>query len=97
MILGYIVAISTMSIAGRYVSMFFMASGFAGACTALCRCYCFLSRCGIYPGNALMLVWLANAVPRPPAKRSAAIALVNAGGNIGTMSVAYTCEAELFH
>ena len=97
MILGYIVATSTMSITGRYVSMFFMASGFAGASTVLCGCHCISSSCVLYPGNALVLVWLANALPRPPAKRSAAIALVNAGGNIGTMLVAYTCEAELFH
>ena len=30
MILGFIIALSTMSMAGRYVSMFFMASGFVG-------------------------------------------------------------------
>ena len=29
-IVGFIIALSTMSTAGRYVSLFFMASGFAG-------------------------------------------------------------------
>ncbi|RPD58871.1 MFS general substrate transporter [Lentinus tigrinus ALCF2SS1-7] len=73
-IIGYIVAISTMSVPGRYISMFLMAGGSAG--------------------HALLLVWLANVVPRPPAKRSAAIAIVNACGNIGTMISSFVWKVE---
>ncbi|KAI0709648.1 MFS general substrate transporter [Cerioporus squamosus] len=73
-IVGYIIAVSTMSVPGRYVSMFLMAGGSAG--------------------HALSLVWLANAIPRPPAKRSAAIAIVNAGGNIGTMISSFVWKAD---
>ncbi|RDX53994.1 MFS general substrate transporter [Lentinus brumalis] len=73
-ILGYIIAICTMSVPGRYISMFLMAGGSAG--------------------HALTLVWLANAIPRPPAKRSAAIALANAGGNIGAMISSFVWKVE---
>lgn len=36
-------------------------------------------------GLALSLVWVANAVPRPPAKRAAAIGIVSGFGNVGTL------------
>ncbi|KAG6813012.1 hypothetical protein H0H92_014750 [Tricholoma furcatifolium] len=48
-ILGYIIGLTTMKIPGRYVSLFLMASGYAGF--------------------AMNLVWVSNAVPRPPANR----------------------------
>ncbi|KIK44000.1 hypothetical protein CY34DRAFT_11384 [Suillus luteus UH-Slu-Lm8-n1] len=35
------------------------------------------------PGFTLTLVWVANAIPRPPAKRSVAMDLVNGFGNLG--------------
>ncbi|KAI0753066.1 MFS general substrate transporter [Daedaleopsis nitida] len=38
-----------------------------------------------FSGCALTLAWLSNAVPRPPAKRSAAIGIVNGFGNIGAL------------
>lgn len=38
-----------------------------------------------YAGFALTLVWVSNAVPRPPAKRAAAIGIVNGFGNIGNL------------
>ncbi|KAF8228541.1 hypothetical protein L208DRAFT_1403633, partial [Tricholoma matsutake] len=72
-ILGFIIALSTMSIAGRYVSLFLMACGFVG--------------------SAMNLVWVSNAVPRPPAKRAAAIGIVNGCGNIGNLIGSYTWKA----
>ncbi|KAM5542855.1 hypothetical protein V8D89_003239 [Ganoderma adspersum] len=48
---------------------------------------------GGYAGFALTLVWVSNAVPRPPAKRSAAIALVNGFGNLGNLISSYTWKA----
>ncbi|KAF8228548.1 MFS general substrate transporter [Tricholoma matsutake] len=72
-ILGFIIALSTMSIAGRYVSLFLMACG--------------------YVGFAMNLVWVSNAVPRPPAKRAAAIGIVNGCGNIGNLIGSYTWKA----
>ncbi|KAG9312027.1 major facilitator superfamily domain-containing protein [Chiua virens] len=42
-----------------------------------------------YCGFTLTLVWVANAIPRPPAKRSAAIGLVNGFGNLGNLMGSY--------
>ncbi|KAL0961171.1 hypothetical protein HGRIS_006143 [Hohenbuehelia grisea] len=72
-ILGFIISLSTMSIGGRYVSLFLMACG-----------YC---------GFAMNLVWVSNAVPRPPAKRAAAMGIVNGCGNIGNLIGSYTWKA----
>ncbi|KAI0753056.1 MFS general substrate transporter [Daedaleopsis nitida] len=72
-ILAYIIGTTTMSVGGRYVAMFLMASGYAGF--------------------ALTLVWVSNAIPRPPAKRSAAIAIVNGFGNLGNLAGSYVWKA----
>ncbi|KAH8115418.1 MFS general substrate transporter [Phellopilus nigrolimitatus] len=42
-----------------------------------------------YAGFALTLVWVSNAIPRPPAKRAAAIGIVNGFGNIGNLIGSY--------
>ncbi|PCH36649.1 MFS general substrate transporter [Wolfiporia cocos MD-104 SS10] len=47
-----------------------------------------------YSGFAMTAVWVANAVPRPPAKRSAAIGFVNAIGNIGNLISSYTWRTQ---
>ncbi|KAL4244118.1 MFS transporter superfamily protein [Abortiporus biennis] len=73
-IIGYIIGVSTMSIAGRYVAMFLMACGYAGF--------------------ALTLVWVSNAIPRPPAKRSAAIGIVNGFGNLGNLIGSYAWKSQ---
>ncbi|KAH8115403.1 MFS general substrate transporter [Phellopilus nigrolimitatus] len=38
-----------------------------------------------YAGAGLTLVWTANSIPRPPAKRAAVIGIVNGFGNIGAL------------
>ncbi|KAJ7643677.1 MFS general substrate transporter [Roridomyces roridus] len=51
-------------------------------------------------GSALTLVWVANVVPRPPAKRAAAIGIVNGLGNLGNLMGSYTWKSEwgpLYH
>ncbi|KAH7906801.1 major facilitator superfamily domain-containing protein [Hygrophoropsis aurantiaca] len=73
-ILGYIISLCTMSIAGRYFSLFLMTTG-----------YC---------GYSLTLVWVSSAVPRPPAKRSVAIGLVNGFGNLGMLMGSYIWKAN---
>jgi len=73
-ILAYIIALSTMQTAARYVSMFLMATGYAGF--------------------ALTLVWVSNAIPRPPAKRAAAIGIVNGFGNIGNLIGSFAWRAQ---
>ncbi|KJA20089.1 hypothetical protein HYPSUDRAFT_204133 [Hypholoma sublateritium FD-334 SS-4] len=73
-ILGFVIALSTMSLAGRYISLFFMACG--------------------YVGFAMTLVWVSNSIPRPPAKRAAAIGIVNGMGNLGNLMGSYTWKAS---
>ncbi|KAJ6504733.1 MFS general substrate transporter, partial [Mycena vitilis] len=52
----------------------------------------FLMACG-YSGFSLTIVWVSNVISRPPAKRAAAIAIVNGVGNLGTLMGAYTWKA----
>ncbi|KAG1861892.1 major facilitator superfamily domain-containing protein [Suillus tomentosus] len=47
-----------------------------------------------YCGFALTLTWVANAIPRPPAKRAAAIGLVNGFGNLGNLIGSYIWNAS---
>ncbi|KAI0683986.1 MFS general substrate transporter [Cytidiella melzeri] len=47
-----------------------------------------------YSGFALTLVWVSNAIPRPPAKRSASIGIVNGFGNLGNLIGSYAWKAE---
>jgi len=47
-----------------------------------------------YAGFALTLVWVSNAVPRPPTKRAAAIGIVNGFGNLGNLIGSYAWKAE---
>jgi len=72
-IIGFIMALSSFKTGPRYVSMFLMASGYAGF--------------------ALTLVWVSNAIPRPPAKRAAALAIVNGFGNIGNLIGSFAWKA----
>ena len=45
-------------------------------------------------GFALTLVWVSNAVPRPPTKRAAAIGIVNGFGNLGNLLAYHHITAE---
>ena len=85
-IVAYIIGTTTMSIAGRYIAMFLMASGYAG--TSLRIGERRPTRSTLPTGFALTLVWVSNAIPRPPAKRSAAMGVVNGFGNLGNLYVA---------
>ncbi|KAI9459750.1 major facilitator superfamily domain-containing protein [Boletus coccyginus] len=73
-ILGYIISLATMSMGGRYFSLFLMTSGFAG--------------------YALTLNWVSNSIPRPPAKRSVAMGLVNGVGGLGSIMGSYIWKAS---
>ncbi|KAL0574877.1 hypothetical protein V5O48_007089 [Marasmius crinis-equi] len=53
----------------------------------------FLMACG-YVGFAINLVWVSNITPRPPAKRAAALAIVNGCGNLGNLIGSFVWKAE---
>jgi len=47
-----------------------------------------------YAGFALTLVWVSNVIPRPPSKRSAAIAIVGCFANLGNLTGSYVWKAS---
>lgn len=47
-----------------------------------------------YAGFALTVVWVSNTIPRPPAKRSVAIGIVNGFGNLGNLIGSFVWKAE---
>ncbi|KAG1740814.1 major facilitator superfamily domain-containing protein [Suillus paluster] len=68
-------------IAGYIISLSTMNTG--GRYSSL-----FLMTAG-FSGFALTLTWVSNAIPRPPAKRSVAMGLVNGIGNLGNVMGSY--------
>lgn len=42
-----------------------------------------------YASGFVILAWISNTIPRPPAKRAVAIGLINAMGNIGSIPGTY--------
>lgn len=87
-ILGYIIGVSTMVTGARYVTMvrslLVPQYPFSYRYTDTSRIGKFLMAIG-YAGFALTAVWVSNAIPRPPAKRAAAIGIVNGFGNLGNL------------
>ncbi|KAG8221321.1 MFS general substrate transporter [Butyriboletus roseoflavus] len=47
-----------------------------------------------YCGFALTLTWVSHTIPRPPAKRSVALGLVNGFGNLGNVMGSYIWKAN---
>lgn len=53
-----------------------------------------------YAGYVVVLAWISNSLPRPPAKRAAALALINAVSNSTSIYASYmyaTNFAPLYH
>ena len=44
---------------------------------------------GVYTGYVVVLAWISNCIPRPPAKRAAALALINAVSNSSSIYASY--------
>lgn len=44
---------------------------------------------GVYTGYVVALAWISNILPRPPAKRAAAIAFINAISNCSSIYASY--------
>ncbi|KAJ7105077.1 major facilitator superfamily domain-containing protein [Mycena crocata] len=47
-----------------------------------------------YAGFSLTIIWVSNVIPRPPAKRAAAIGIINGVGNLGNLMGSYTWKAS---
>ena len=44
---------------------------------------------GVYTGYVVVLAWISNTLPRPPAKRAAALAAINAVSNSSSIYASY--------
>lgn len=44
---------------------------------------------GVYTGYVVALAWISNTLPRPPAKRAAALAAINAISNTSSIYASY--------
>ncbi|KAI9900785.1 hypothetical protein N3K66_005047 [Trichothecium roseum] len=49
---------------------------------------------GLYSGYTTALAWISNTLPRPPAKRAAALAFINAISNLTSIYTAYLYPAS---
>ncbi|CCT61143.1 hypothetical protein IAQ61_005038 [Plenodomus lingam] len=47
---------------------------------------------GVYTGYVVALAWISNSIPRPPAKRAAALAFINAVSNTSSIYASYMYE-----
>lgn len=47
-----------------------------------------------FASGFVILAWISNTIPRPAAKKAAAIAMVNAMGNIGSIPGSYIWPAK---
>lgn len=99
-ILGYIVALSTFSIAGRYVSLFLMACGDAGQSFSqlltlpitdslrkkrVCLNACMGVKCSSTTSSVSQVFERTHCKLSFSRKRAAAIGIVNGVGNIGNV------------
>lgn len=58
------------------------------------RYFSFFLMIFIFAQNSTVYSWIANAIPRPPAKRAAAYAFINSVGNSASIWTPYTYRAE---
>jgi MFS family permease len=50
---------------------------------------------GVYSGYVVALAWISNSLPRPPAKRAAALAFINAISNTSSIYASYMYETSM--
>ena len=50
---------------------------------------------GVYSGYVVTLAWISNSLPRPPAKRAAALAFINAVSNTSSIYASYMYQSNM--
>lgn len=83
-ILGFVIAISTMNVAARYVSLLIRPLP-PTVYTTHAFPFRFLMAQS-YAGFVCMYAWMSNSFPRPPSKRAVALALINAVSQTGNVA-----------
>ena len=85
-IVGFIIAISTMNTAARYISLY-VYTIFPPLDLSLTMCSFLMAQS--YSGFVVFYAWISNTIPRPPAKRAVALALINAFSQLGNIAGSY--------
>ncbi|GJJ06209.1 hypothetical protein Clacol_000398 [Clathrus columnatus] len=73
-ILGFVISLSTMNTAARYLALWVIL---------------LTSEAQSYAGFVVLYAWQSNSLPRPPAKRAVALALINAWSQLGNIAGSY--------
>ncbi|EPE09849.1 pantothenate transporter liz1 [Ophiostoma piceae UAMH 11346] len=50
---------------------------------------------GVYSGYVVALAWISNTMPRPPAKRAAALAFINAVSNTSSIYASFMYQSDM--
>ena len=50
---------------------------------------------GVYSGYVVALAWISNTMPRPPAKRAAALAFINAASNTSSIYASFMYQSDM--
>ncbi len=86
----FIIAASTTNVAARYVSIMLMVSRRHIHCAFGRLANIYASKIpGLYSGYTTALAWISNTLPRPPAKRAAALGFINAVSNAPAIYTSY--------
>lgn len=96
---AFILAVTTTSLAPRYVAMMLMVSTLPQDFHLLIRRSASSWRPStrliavqvpsVYSGYVVALAWISNTMPRPPAKRAAGLAFINAVSNTSSIYASY--------
>lgn len=86
-VICFIISAATTNVAARYVSIMLMVSPALNP-NKSCK-LTNLQISGLYSGYTTALAWISNTLPRPPAKRAAALAFINAISNATSIYSAY--------
>lgn len=90
-IVGYIIAMTTKTTVPRYLSMFLMTSEWNQNPN---HYHTLILALAGYASGFVMLGWISSTIARPPAKRVAAIGIVNSMGNIGSIPGSHIFPAK---
>lgn len=85
-IIGFVIAISTMNTAARYVSLY-VDRGVQSSAADRLSCSFLMAQSNA--GFIIFLTWISDSIARPPSKRAASIALINAFSQLGNIAGSY--------
>ena len=83
-IIGFIIAISTMNTAARYVSLYVLLITLCEYANDMIHASFLMAQS--YAGFVIFYAWISNTFPRPPSKRAVVLAITNAFSQLGNIA-----------